>query len=121
MKAILLYRNPDCAKCAGYARMHHRLDWLNRFEDTTEVPATGPLRLGEIAVKDLATGETLKGVGCFRLLCKNIPAYWPLLLLFHLPAFRRSVEREIGGCSGESCELPQAASVTVQDAKETRV
>ena len=119
MKAILLYRHPDCTKCAGYARMHHRLDWLDRFEDSTEVPATGPLQLGEIAVKNLATGETWRGAECLRLLCRNIPAYWPVLLLLPLPAFRRAVEREIGGCDDGSCALPQAAGAG-QGAKETQ-
>jgi hypothetical protein len=83
--------------------MHHRLDWLNRFEDTTEDPVTGTLRKGEIAVKDLASGETLKGASCLRLLCQNIPLYRPLLLPLHLPAFRRLVEREIGGCDSDVC------------------
>lgn len=106
MKTIRLYRNPDCAKCARLARIHHRFDWLNRFEDSTDVPPTGPLRIGEIAVQDLASGATLKGVECFKLLCKHIPAYWLNLLLLYLPPFRRYVEREVSGCVDGSCELP---------------
>jgi|SRR5579863_707818 len=106
MKAVRLYRNPECSKCARLARIHHRFDWLNRLEDTTDIPSTGVLNLGEIAVQDLASGKTLKGVECFRLLCKHIPAYWPCLLLLHLPPFRRYVEREVGGCAGASCDLP---------------
>jgi len=79
--------------------MHHRFDLLGRFEDSTEISPAGPLRMGEIAVQDLASGATLKGVECFRLLCRHIPAYWPMLLLLHLPAVRRRVEREVGGCA----------------------
>ena len=109
MKRVLIYRNPDCAKCARFARMHHLFDWLNRVEDTTAVPATGPLRMGEIAVQDLVSGEILKGADCFRLICKNIPAYWPVLLLFPLPAFRRSIDRELSGCDGDACVLPDAS------------
>lgn len=108
MKTIRLYRNADCAKCARLARLHHRLDWLNRFEDTTEIPSTGPLKIGEIAVQDLVSGQTLKGVDCFRLLCRQIPAYWPLLLLFPLPAFRRYIDREVGGCSRAACDSVRA-------------
>lgn len=63
MKTIRLYRNPDCAKCARFARIHHRFDWLNQFEDTTEVPSTGALSLGEIAVEDLA-GFLRFGICC---------------------------------------------------------
>ena len=106
MKAIRLYRNPDCAKCARYARMHRRFDWLDRLEDSTEIPPTGPLRLGEIAVQDLTTGRLLKGVECFKLLCRHIPAYRLNLLLLYLPPFRRFVEREVGGCADNSCEAP---------------
>ncbi len=104
MKKIRLYRNPECAKCARYSRTHHRLDWLNRFEDTTDVPSTGPLKMGEIAVQDLKTGETLRGVECLKLLCRNIPAYWLFIPFLHLPPVRRAVEREIGGCDDGSCE-----------------
>jgi hypothetical protein len=89
------------------ARIHHFFDWLNRFEDTTYIPASGALGLGEIAVQDLASGQTLKGVQCFRLLCKRIPAYWFYLPLLHVPAFRRYIEREVGGCAAASCERPQ--------------
>jgi|SRR5450631_1462115 len=110
MSAIRLYRNPDCAKCARMSRIHHFLDWLNRFEDTTNIPSSGALGLGEIAVQDLASGQTLRGVECFRLLCKNIPAYWLFLPLLHLPAFRRYIEREVGGCGGASCEVPQSGT-----------
>ncbi len=108
MKSVRLYRNPDCAKCARLARIHHLFDWLNRFEDSTEVSPLGPLRLGEIAVEDLASEVTYKGVACVRLLCKQIPAYWPCLLLLHVPAFRGYVEREVSGCIDGSCEIPAA-------------
>jgi hypothetical protein len=113
LKTIRLYRNPECVRCASLARMHHRFDWLNRFEDTTEIPSTGPLNIGEIAVQNLASGETLKGVECFKLLCTQIPAYWLLLLLFPLPAFRRYIEREVGGCDGAACEFPNAPGAGV--------
>jgi hypothetical protein len=38
------------------------------------------------------------------------PGLLALLLLLHLPLFRRYVERQVGGCGGASCELPQASS-----------
>lgn len=94
MKRIRLYRHPECQRCAGYARMHHRFDWLDQFEDSTEESPTGPLSLGEIAVHDLSTGVTLKGIECFRLLCRNIPAYWLFLPLTYLPFVRRRIESD---------------------------
>ena len=99
MKAIRLFRHPACAKCARYARMHHRFDWLDRLDDSTDVPPTGPLRFGEIAVQDLATGEMFKGVACFALLCRHIPAYRPMLLLLRFAPVRKMIEREVGGCA----------------------
>ena len=103
---IRLYRHPECQRCAGYARQHHRLDWLHRFEDTTNTPPIGPLRIGEIAVQDLRTAAIFKGIECFRLLCKHIPAYWPLLPLTYLPPVRRKIEVDIGGCVDQTCEVP---------------
>jgi hypothetical protein len=106
MKAIRLYRHPECERCAGYARMHHSLDWLNRFEDSTQTPADGPLRVGEIAVQDLRKGVVLRGIACFRLLCKQVPAYWLLLPLTYLPPVRRRIEKDICGCLDGACEIP---------------
>lgn len=106
MKKIRLYRHPECQRCAGYARMHHRFDWLDRLEDSTEESPTGPLSLGEIAVQDLSTGVVLKGIDCFRLLCRNIPAYWPVLPITYLPFVRRRIESDIEGCSAGACNTP---------------
>jgi hypothetical protein len=105
MTSIRLYRHPDCAKCARFARLHRRLDWLGRFEDATGVSPVGPLRMGEVVVQDLRSGETLRGAAGFTLLCRQIPAYWLLLPLLRIPAVRRRVEREFSGCAGNRCAL----------------
>lgn len=96
MKTIRLYRHPDCAKCARYARMHHRFDWLDRLDDSTLESPTGPIKRGEIAVEDIKSGLTLRGIECFRLLCRNIPAYWPMLPITYIPFVRRAIENDIG-------------------------
>jgi hypothetical protein len=105
MATIRLYRHANCAKCARYARPHRRLDWLGRFEDSTGVSPVGPLRLGEVVVQDLRSGTTLRGVAGFTLLCRQIPAYWPLLPLLRIPALRRRVDRKLHGCAGNACAL----------------
>ncbi len=106
MATIRLYRNPHCAKCARIARMHHRFDWLRRFEDSTATSPLGPLRMGQIVVQDLHTGGTFAGAEGFALLCRQIPAYWPVLPLLRIAFFRRYVDRETGGCVDGSCALP---------------
>ncbi len=109
MPTIRLYRHPDCARCAALSRMHERMDWLGRFESSTEpVPDGPPLKIGEIAVQDLRTGVTLRGIACIRLLCRQIPAYLPLLPLTHLAPIRRRIEHDIGGCTDGACDLPPA-------------
>ncbi|KAA0070777.1 hypothetical protein [Rhodanobacter sp. T12-5] len=105
MAAIRLFRHPDCAKCARYARWHRRLDWLGRFEDATGVSPVGPLRPGEVVVQDLHHDTTLRGAAGFTLLCRQIPAYWLLLPLLRIPAVRRRVEREFNGWADGSCSL----------------
>jgi len=104
MASIRLYRHPGCAKCARFARLHHRLDWLGRFEDATDVSPVGPLRMGEVVVRDLRSGETWRGAAGFALLCRQIPAYWPLLTMLQLPTVRRAVAREFSGCGGDRCD-----------------
>ena len=92
MKTILIHRHPDCARCA---RAHHLFDWLDRVEDTTEPPRSGPLRMGEIIVEDLRTGRLHAGAGAFDLICRQIPLYAPARVLLHIPAFRRGVLGEL--------------------------
>lgn len=105
MATIRLYRHPDCTRCACFARWHRRLDWLGRFEDSTAASPLGTLRLGEVVVEDLRSGQTLRGAGGFALLCRQIPAYWPLLALLLLPAARRGIDREWNGCGGGHCGI----------------
>ena len=106
MSQIRIYRNPDCAKCARYARVHQSLDWLHRVEGSTATPRTGPLRLGEVVVEKLDDGRILRGADAFREICLQIPAYAPFLLLLRLPAVRAFADREMTGCNGEACGLP---------------
>jgi hypothetical protein len=109
MKTVLIHRHPNCDRCARIARVHHAFDWIGRVSDTTETPRSGPLRLGEIAVEDLRTGVLHHGVDAFREICRAVPLYTPLLPLLRVPAFRRLVERETGGCEDGSCGLPSTA------------
>jgi hypothetical protein len=102
MKAIRVYRNPHCARCAKFAKAHHYLDWFNRVDASTETPPTGPLRMGEVVVEDLATGKIHRGAEGIELISRYIPAYAPLRLLLKVPAFRRYVEKEV---SGDACEI----------------
>ena len=102
MATVRLYRHPDCAR---FARWHRRLDWLRRFKDSTGLSPVGPLRLGEVVVQDLRHDATLRGAAGFTLLCRQIPAYWPLLPLLRIPAVRHRVEREFSGCADGGCSL----------------
>lgn len=106
MSDILIYRHPDCAKCARIARTHHAFDLLGRVEDTTETPPTGPLRMGQIVVEDRASGRIEQGAEAFRLITRAVPFYAPARLLLKLPRFRSYIETEMGGCNGVACDVP---------------
>ena len=112
MKRIRIYRHPECQRCANIAAMHHRFDWLNRIEDSTLTPETGPLRMGQIVVENLQTHEFLNGAEAFDMICRQIPAYLPFRLLLLLPAFRRYVERDMAGSADGSCEVKPKKSST---------
>lgn len=99
MKAIRLYRHPDCRKCARIARIHQKCDWLGRLEISTVAPKTGPLKMGEIVIENLSTGDILHGSDAFALLCRQIPLYAPFKLLLVVPFVRRHVDREMSGCA----------------------
>jgi hypothetical protein len=103
MKTIRVYRNPHCARCAKFAKAAHVLDWLDRVDASTEAPATGPLRMGEVVVQELANGRIHRGAEGIELIARNIPAYAPLRLLLKVPALRRYVDKEVRGCNDNSC------------------
>ena len=108
MKMIRVYRNPDCRRCARYARVGTMLDWRDRLETSTATPKTGALRPGEIVVEELTNGNLHRGADALDLIVRQIPLYAPVGLLLRFPSFRRYIDRELSGCGGTSCELPTA-------------
>lgn len=118
MKKLRVYRNPNCAKCARFAAAHRYFDWLHRIEATTDTPRTGPLRMGEVVVEDLSTGNILRGAEGIETIFRNIPAYLPFLLLLKIPAVRRYVDKEVSGCEDNSCQRPMQAQPRGGDAKK---
>lgn len=92
MNAIRLFRHPDCPKCARIACVHQMFDWRDRLDVSIATPKTGPLRLGEIVIEDLATGTVLRGADAFGLLCRHMPFYAPFRLFLRSVSFRRSIE-----------------------------
>jgi hypothetical protein len=97
MKSLRIHRNPHCAKCAGYARVHLRLDWFGRLEDSTLSPWPRSLRMGEVVIEDLHDGSMHAGADGLRLLCRAVQAYWPLLPLFAFAPLRRRIDTELAG------------------------
>jgi hypothetical protein len=108
MKTIRVYRNPDCRRCARFARLGHALDWRDRLETSAATPKTGPLRPGEIVVEHLASGSFRRGAAALDLIARQIPLYAPIRLLLRFSSFRRSIDRELSGCGGASCQTPAA-------------
>mgnify|MGYP001552041526 CR=1 FL=1 len=104
MKRVVIYRHPECRRCARFARVHHALDWLGRLATSTDVPPGGPLVPGRIAVVDLATRRRVGGAEAFALICRQVPAYWPLLALLGIPAARRRFAREFDPGATEGCQ-----------------
>jgi hypothetical protein len=105
MKAVRVYRNPECPKCARYAAWHRRLDWLDRVETSTAKPRSRKLAMGEVVVEDLRNGSMHHGADGFAVLAHQVPAYWPLLPLLHVPAIRARVEREMRGACDTACGI----------------
>jgi hypothetical protein len=106
MKTVRVYRNPGCAKCAGHARWHTRLDWLDRVETSTATPqGHAPLRFGEVVVEDLRDFTLHEGADAFARIARAVPAYWPLLALLALAPVRRRIDAEMRGAHDQVCEL----------------
>ena len=61
--------------------------------------------MGEVIVKDLATGRFLAGVEGVKLICRQIPLYRLALPLLWIPGVRARADREIRGCTNGSCQI----------------
>jgi hypothetical protein len=103
MKTVRIYRHPDCPRCARIARMHHRFDWLDCVEDTTAPPRNGMLRVGQIVVEDLRTGELHGGAEAVEAIFRQIPLYWPILPLLKIPALRRRAADDANAKGRDAC------------------
>lgn len=107
MKTIRIHRHRDCDRCARMAATHHKLDWLDRVDDTTDPPpGRWPVQKGEIAVLDLRSGKLLEGVAAVRTIARQVPLYWPVLPLLRIPPLARWVDMDARGCSGNECAMP---------------
>src|SRR5437660_9202580 len=84
MKRIRVYRNPNCARCAKFAKIARFFDWLGRLDHSTEAPRTGPLRIGEVVVEDLSSGRLFRGAEGIDMIWRHIPAYAPFRLLLRV-------------------------------------
>lgn len=105
MKKIRVYHNPNCKKCARFAKVGRFLDWFGRVDFSSVTPKTGPLRMGEVVVEDLATGQITGGAKGIALVWREIPAYALFRPLLGLPAFRRYIDKEVSGCDGDACRV----------------
>ena len=110
MKRITLYRHKDCERCRKVSRVHTFFDWFGRVECSTEEAPSGPLKMGEIEVRDHRSGARFKGVEAVRKVARQIPAYWVILPLLYLPPVARRVDAELRGCADGSCALPEVRS-----------
>jgi hypothetical protein len=67
------------------------------------VPRTGPLRVGQIVVEDLRTGEILSGARAVEAIFRQVPAYWPVLPLLKIPFIRRKAAADADACKNDAC------------------
>lgn len=85
------------------AEWNRRLDWLGRFERTTQPSPMGIPDIGDIHVVDHQQATLFSGAYATQVVCQNIPVYWPLALLMKVPFVFRKVASQKPGCNGERC------------------
>ena len=72
-----IYRHPDCARCARYARTRLALDWRGLLKVSTAAPASGALQMGEAVVEDLADERLYTGAQAFERICRGAACTLP--------------------------------------------
>jgi hypothetical protein len=103
MARYILHYNNRCKDCARLAQWNRRLDWLGRFERTTEPSPIGIPQIGDIHVVDKQKNTVFSGAYATQVVCGNIIAYWPLAMLMRIPSVFRRVASRKPGCNGDSC------------------
>ncbi len=102
---LILHYNSSCRKCVRLAKRTTRLDWLNRFQVTTEPSPIGIPKPGEIVVVDNKSARLYSGVYATRIVCLNLPVYFVLGLFLLVPSILRLIAGTTVGCNGEACDL----------------
>ena len=105
MRTLRIYRHPNCERCRAISELHKMMDWLDRLEFSTEVPPCGALRMGEIAVEELASGAIFKGAAAVRSIFRQVPAYWLFYPLLCLPIVAKRIDRDLSGCDDVMCKI----------------
>jgi len=105
MRAIKLFYNGACEDCAKLAKQTEKLDWLSKVDVSTEVPPSGPLDVGNIAVLHYRSNKVYTGVYATRKVCMYIPVYFVYGLMLYLSPIRRIVGKGQVGCNGNACSL----------------
>lgn len=105
MRRYTLHYNSLCQDCVRMGVWNKRLDWLVRFQRTSEPSPMGMPEIGDIHVVDHRTATIYSGAYATERVCRNIPAYWPMALLMLLPfVFNKFASRK-PGCNGNSCTI----------------
>lgn len=94
MARYTLHYNSHCQDCVRLARWNRRLDWLNRFERSTDPSPMGTPDIGDIHVVDHRNATICSGVYATHLVCRNIPAFWPMALLLKIPFVFNTMARQ---------------------------
>lgn len=105
MTRYTLHYNDRCQDCVRLAQWNRRLDWLGRFERTSEASPMGVPDIGDIHVVDHLKSKVFSGAYATQLVCQNIPAYWPMALLMKVPFLFKQVSKKKAGCNGDRCAL----------------
>jgi len=103
MARYTLHYNSRCQDCVRLAQWNLRLDWLARFERSTQPSPMGIPDIGDIHVVDNQSAKVFSGAYATQVVCQNIPAYWPMALLMRLPFVFNKVAGQKPGCNGERC------------------
>ena len=103
MARYTLHFNVGCPDCVKLARWNARLDWLNRFERSTNPSPNGMPEVGDFHVVDTRTNVIFSGAYATKVVCLNIPLYWPMAALLSIPFVFQRIEQSKPGCNGNTC------------------
>ena len=107
MKAITVYRHPDCAAAPGSPASTGSSTGSAASSAPPRRPRPARSAWAKSRSGTTAPARSSRAWTPSAQIARQIPAYYPLIPLMWLPPIARAIDRDVRGCEDGRCDLPR--------------